>query len=142
MVRRDVAARKLARAQAWLDDASAILQRPLAEYRDSARERDLSAFYLMLAIQECVDLAAHWVADEGWGPPDDAAGTFDVLADHDVISRSLADELHGAVGLRNLIAHGYARLDHERVHGEADAGVRALRQFLEATARLLALHGS
>jgi hypothetical protein len=49
MIRRDVAARKLLRAQAWLDDASAILQRPFAEYRDNARERDLSAFYLMLA---------------------------------------------------------------------------------------------
>ena len=76
----------------------------------------------MLAIQECIDIAAHWVADEGWGSPDDAAGAFDILADREVIDRSLADDLHGAVGLRNLIAHGYARHDHERMHAEAGEG--------------------
>jgi hypothetical protein len=40
------------RAQAWLDDASAILQRPLAEYRENTRERDLSAFYLGTVPQD------------------------------------------------------------------------------------------
>jgi uncharacterized protein YutE (UPF0331/DUF86 family) len=139
VVRRDVVARKLSRARPWLDDASAILTRPLEEYSQRPRDRDLAAFYLMLAIQECIDIAAHWVADEGWGSPDDAAGVFDILADRDVIDRSLADALHGAVGLRNLIAHGYARLDHERVHAEAGDGLRALNNFLRKTAEVLDL---
>ena len=41
---------------------------------DDRPGRDLALFYLFFAIQECVDLAAHWVADEGWMTPDDAAG--------------------------------------------------------------------
>ena len=53
--------------------------------------RDLALFYLFLAIQECIDLAAHWVADGGWPPPDDAGSTFDVLADRGVIARPVAD---------------------------------------------------
>ena len=104
MVRPDVAARKIARASAWLDDAEAILSRPVDEFMAAAKDRDLAAFYLFLAIQESVDLAAHWVADAGWTVPDDAASTFDVLAQHDVIDRDLAAALRLATGLRNRIA--------------------------------------
>jgi uncharacterized protein YutE (UPF0331/DUF86 family) len=90
----------------------------------------LSLFYLFLAIQECIDLAAHWVADEGWGEPDDAGSAFDVLAERGAIDRETATALRAAAGLRNRIAHGYALLDHARVHGEAQSGIRALRNFL------------
>ena len=134
MVRPDVAARKIARASAWLDDAEAILSRPVEELAAAAKDRDLAAFYLFLAIQESVDLAAHWVADAGWMVPDDAASTFDVLADRAAIDRGLATSLRLATGLRNRIGHGYALLDHRRLHAESQEGIPALREFLTAVA--------
>jgi len=130
MVRRDVAARKIARASAWLDDTEAIVSRPLENFTAQVKERDLATFYIFLAVQECVDLAAHWVADAGWPPPDDAASTFDVLAERDAVDRELADGLRAAVGLRNRIAHGYGSVDHRRLHSEARQGIRDLRRFL------------
>lgn len=59
MVRPDVAARKIARASAWLDDSEVLLSRRVDEFVAAAKDRDLAAFYLLLAIQECIDLAAH-----------------------------------------------------------------------------------
>lgn len=50
MVRPDIAARKIARASVWINDADAILSRPVDEFVTAARERDLAAFYLLLAI--------------------------------------------------------------------------------------------
>jgi len=134
MVRPEVAAARVARAQAWLSDAEALLAASPDEFVADRRGRDLALFYLVLAIQECIDLAAHWVADEGWAPPDDAGSTFDVLADRGVIPRSVADDLRGAAGLRNRIAHGYAMVDYHRVQEESRAGIRPLRVFLEAVA--------
>ncbi len=134
MVRPDIAARKIARASAWINDADAILSRPVDAFVTDARERDLAAFYLLLAIQECIDLAAHWVADAGWTAPDDAASTFDVLADRQVIDRDVAAALRDATGLRNRIAHGYAMLDYRRIHSESQQGIQALRLFLTAVA--------
>ncbi len=134
MVRPEVAAARVARAQAWLADAESLLAAPPDEFVADRRGRDLALFYLFLAIQECIDLAAHWVADEGWVPPDDAASAFDVLADRGVIARPVADGLRGAAGLRNRIAHGYAMLDYRRVQEESREGVRPLRVFLEAVA--------
>ena len=130
MVRRDVVARKVARASAWLDEVDRLLAHPAERFRTEVRDRDLTAFYLLLAIQEVLDLAAHWVADAGWSPPDDAPSTFDVLADHGIIDRALADALHRAASLRNRIAHGYATVDHARLHAEAADGLPALRRFL------------
>ena len=134
MVRPEVAAARVARAQAWLSDAESLLALPPDEFVADRKGRDLALFYLFLAIQECIDLAAHWVADEGWAPPDDAGSTFDVLADRGVIARPVADGLRAAAGLRNRIAHGYAMLDYRRVQEESRAGIRPVRQFLEAVA--------
>lgn len=130
MVKVDVVSRKLGRASAWLNDAEEILSRPTDEFLADVKSRDLATFYLFLAIQESIDLAAHWVSDAGWDVPDDAGGSFDLLAEHDVMDRNLAMVLRGAVGLRNRIAHGYGSVDHERIHQEYRGGVEALRRFL------------
>lgn len=134
VVRRDVVAAKVGRARAWLNDASTALERPPADFIADPKARDLSLFYLFLAIQECIDLAAHWVADEGWGEPDDAGSAFDVLADRGAIDRETATALRAAAGLRNRIAHGYALLDYDRVHREAGTGLPSLRVFLASIA--------
>lgn len=134
MVNRDVVARKIARASQWLADAEVRLQQSPEAFLANVERRDVATFYVFLAIQEVIDLGTHWVADEGWGTPDDAGGTFEVLAARGAIPAELADRLRGAVGLRNRIAHGYATVDHARLHDDATAGVAALRAFLARVA--------
>jgi hypothetical protein len=57
VVKPDLVMRKVGRAKAWLDDAEAILSRPVEEFLTDVKSRDLATFYLFLAIQECIDLA-------------------------------------------------------------------------------------
>jgi uncharacterized protein YutE (UPF0331/DUF86 family) len=135
VVRRDVARAKVARATSWLTDAEALFGSAPADFMAAVKDRDLAIFYLFLAVQECMDLAAHWVADAGWGAPDDAGSTFDVLAERGAIESGVADALRAATGLRNRIAHGYAMLDYSRVQREAQAGMPGLKAFLAAVAR-------
>lgn len=131
MVQRDVAAAKVGRASARLDEAAALFaDAPPSDLRS----QDLASFYLFLAIQECIDLAVHWVADKNWGPPEDAAGSFEILVRRGALDDDLGEHMIQAVGLRNRIAHGYATLDHERLRRELDRGAEALRQFLARVA--------
>lgn len=132
MVKAEVVRRKIARAAARLEDAEAILSQSSEAFLANTKDQDLASFYLFLAIQECIDLAAHWVSDAGWGSPDDAVSTFLLLADRHAIDRDLAEELRGAAGLRNLIAHGYALVDHARIQSEYQKGISSLRRFLAA----------
>jgi uncharacterized protein YutE (UPF0331/DUF86 family) len=130
MVKPDLVAAKVARAKGWLDRAERLISVPFEELAADEDRRDLASFCLFLTIQECIDLAAHWIADARWGSPEDAASTFDLLADRQAIDRDLAERLRGAVGLRNRIAHGYFTVDHAKLQSEFQKGAETLRRFL------------
>lgn len=134
MVKPDVVRRKVAEAVSRIADAEEMLSRPVEEFLADKKIKDLASFYIFQAIQECIDLASHWVADADWGPADDAASAFDVLAKRRAIDRDLAEQMRRAVGLRNLIVHGYSLVDHAQIHREYKAGVANLRRFLAAVA--------
>ena len=130
MVKPEIVRRKVAEASSRIADAEELLSLPAEDFLADKKVKDLASFYLFLAIQECIDLASHWVSDADWGPADDAASAFDVLADHQAIDRALADQMRRADGLRNLIAHGYPVVDHTRIQSEYREGIASLRRFL------------
>ena len=139
MVNPDVVARKVASASARLADADDILSHGQDTFLTNIQSRDLATFYIFLAIQDSIDLASHWVSDAGWPPPSEAAEAFDCLADHDIIDRELATAMRAATGLRNRIAHGYASVDHARLHDEYRDGSGAIKRFLSLAAKAAGL---
>ena len=87
---------------------------------------DLLSFNLMLAIQACLDVASHLIADKGWQPTSTLAESIGRLQEHGVIDLETCRELQQAVGLRNLVAHVYARVDPAKLY---DAALRAPSTF-------------
>jgi uncharacterized protein YutE (UPF0331/DUF86 family) len=108
------------------------------ELRRDRDALDLVSFNLMLAVQSCADLASHIIADEGWPSASNLAGGFNRLRDEGVISAATADALCRAVGLRNVVAHGYAGINPAMVHAAALAGVSDLEAFAREVARWVA----
>ena len=106
-----------------------------AKYTSSPEARDLVAFNLMLAVQSAADLAAHVIADEALAPPRTVAEGFDRIAQHGVIGQELAARLQRAVGFRNVVAHGYARMNLDVLHGAAMQGADDLQAFVTALAQ-------
>ncbi len=139
MVKPEIVAQKTATARRRLGAADEIFGRPLEEFLPDEPARDLACFYLFLAIQDCIDVAAHWVADEDWGAPDDVGAVFDILRDKGLIDAELAHGMRGATGLRNRIAHGYGTLDPERIWKEYRQGGKLVRDFLAAIAEAAGL---
>lgn len=126
---------------AKLSDLSDYIQRVRDHLPDSSdhlrRDRDaldLVAFNLMLAVQTCVDIASHIIADEGWAAARKLAEGFERLEAHGVIDSSTAASLSRAVGLRNVVAHGYAGVDVDMVHDAATRGLTDLEAFARQTA--------
>ena len=91
------------------------------EFLDDRSMREIVTLNLFVAIQAAIDLAIHWVADEGWAVPATYGEVFRALADHGVIDRGLAERLFKAAGLRNLIAHQYGDIDFALVYASASA---------------------
>jgi uncharacterized protein YutE (UPF0331/DUF86 family) len=83
--------------------------------------REVVVLNLFVAIQTALDLASHWLADEGWDVPQRYGDIFTALAEHDVLSHDLARRLAEASGFRNLVAHQYGVLDWSRVYAMASS---------------------
>jgi len=103
----------------------------LASHRDAA---DLVAFNLMLAVQICAGIASHLISDEGWPAAKTLGEAFTRLEEQQVISAPVAVALRNAVGLRNLVAHGYAGVDPALLHAAATRGIDDLNAFAQAIA--------
>ena len=104
---------------------------------DLRRDRDaldLVSFNLMLAVRACADVASHVIADEGWPPATSLGAAFERLKDRGVISGPVCEALVRAVVLRNVIAHGYAGVRPEMVHGAATSGLVDLEAFAREVA--------
>ena len=119
MVRVDLVTAKIVR----LRDTAAALERCLpqqpAEIRTSRDVLDLVSFRFYLVVQEAIDLAAHVISDQGWGPVPSLRDHFSVLLDKGVLPPPLAASLAASIKLKNLIGHAYAEVDPEKLHAAA-----------------------
>lgn len=142
MVRADVVVAKLA-------ELSERIQRirsrcpPTEEALEADQDAlELVSFNLMLAVQACADIAAHIAADEGWTPSANLAQAFRALQQHAVISEASARSLGRAVGLRNIVAHGYSGVQVEAVFAAATVGTHDLTTFRTEILAWLNQHGA
>jgi uncharacterized protein YutE (UPF0331/DUF86 family) len=72
--------------------------------------------YIFVTLLEgCIDAAHHVCAAEGWRPASNNADAMLVLARHGVLSSDQAGALAQAVRFRNVLVHGYADVDDQRV---------------------------
>lgn len=70
--------------------------------------QDIISLNLTRAVQICVDIASHWLAEHAESTaPKTMAQTFEALADSGVIEHELAIGLRKSVGFRNVVVHNY-----------------------------------
>lgn len=129
MVNRNLLAAKLAELADRVDRVRSRCPETVDELRSDRDALDLVAFNLMLGVQSAVDIASHLIADEGWPAATTLAQGFDRLRDHGVLVPATAAALGRAVGLRNVVAHGYAGVDPALVHAAGTLGVKDLEAF-------------
>lgn len=87
----------LAAKIAAVRDATARIRAALPSSADGfiadRTAREVVTLNLFVAIQNCLDLAAHWLADAGWNMPATYADVFGALTEHGVIPGELAARL-------------------------------------------------
>lgn len=93
--------------------------------------------WLQVAIEACIDLAYHVIAERGWTPPDTSRGSFETLAAHGLISPDLATRLGMAAGMRNILVHEYAEADLDVIAAVVHEGLGDLHTFGAMVGELL-----
>lgn len=112
----EVLARKLAKILDKLARISELGPSTLEVFTGDRSRRDLCSFYLALAIEDCIDVAEHLIAERAWGSPDSYGESFRLLARHGVLPAELTEKMVQAAGMRNAILHEYDDIDWARVH--------------------------
>lgn len=129
MVDANVFAEKLKQLSLRIEKARAHCPADPADFAADDDALDLVSFNLLLAVQTCLDLATHLIADESWAPAATAREAFERLEEKGVISKETTRALRQAVGLRNVVAHGYDGVDPVQVHAAASTGLTHLERF-------------
>lgn len=94
-------------------------------------------YWLVTAVEACIDIAQHMAGSEGWRLPADNGDAMRVLAENGVLDPALADRMRMAVGFRNVVIHEYARVD-ERIVLERLADPSDLDLFVRSVSEWLA----
>ncbi len=134
MVNRDLLAAKLAELSDRVARVRSRCPPTAAELASDSDALDLVWFNLMLSVQSAADIASHLIADGGWPAARTLGESFERLRDQGVVTAGTCASLARAVGLRNIVAQGYAGVDPGLVHRAATGGVLDLEAFAREVA--------
>lgn len=105
----DLVLKKLAFIETCLTELR-TLSRPEALETD-VKERRFVEHTLQVCLQAVQDVASHIVADQRLGEPSTNQQLFQLLQSAAWIDEPLADALRAAIGVRNVLVHGYTAVD-------------------------------
>jgi uncharacterized protein YutE (UPF0331/DUF86 family) len=111
MVDRDLVLRRLADLDMYLEQLGQYRGVELDEYQQDWKTQRIVERTLHLAIETCMDIADHIVADRRLRIPETGAESFEILAEAQILPRQLGNALASMVGFRNILVHEYTRLD-------------------------------
>ena len=112
MVDTEIFSRRLDALESYLERLRSLGSAAEADYLAEPVIHDLAARYLHLAVEAAIDLANHWIADQGLRTPNSNRDSFTVLEEAGEIEATVAERMRGWAGFRNVLVHDYIGIDH------------------------------
>ena len=137
MVDRELVLRKVAALEGYLTELDEFRHITVEAYRADWKTQRIVERTLHLAIETCLDLAEHLIADRRLRVPASHAEAFEILREAGLITDPLAASLAQMAKFRNILVHDYARIDAERVVRILAADLGDLGGFKQAVVNLV-----
>lgn len=134
MVRRSVLYKRISGVREHLNRLATRRGLSLEQFLGDPDSQDVIVHNLQLAIQGCIDIGAHVIANEGWGVPGSYAEVFSMLRKNGVLAPELAERMARAAGFRNILIHDYLDLDLPTAYAVYTGGVADLEAFVRRIA--------
>lgn len=110
---------------------SAIERMDLEEdaFVENADIHDLVTFRLQQAVETCIDIATHIIAQSNFSRKETAKDAFLLLGEQKIITKELAGKLGKAADFRNRVVHGYNNFDFRILFRDYKDDLAQLRDF-------------
>lgn len=90
---------------------------------------DLVVFRLQQAVETCIDIATHIIAQTNAPRKEAAKDAFLYLGEQNLISKDLAEKMGKAADFRNRVVHGYNDFDFHLLYIDYKENLKDLREF-------------
>ena len=139
MVDKDLVLTKAGNVKKHLRRVEKKAKTDLKTFLEDLDRQEIIAFNLEVAVQNCIDIAAHIIGAEGLGVPGSTAEMFYLLEENDYLNSEITEKMIKAVGLRNLIAHEYGKIDLNQIYEISRNDYKDLNTYLVAIFEKLGL---
>ena len=129
----DLVLKKLARIETCVQELR-TLARPEEIGRDIREERFVE-HTLQIGIQAAIDVASHIISEGRLGEPETQREMFEILRRAAWLPDELAARLAAMAGFRNVLVHGYDRVDAGIVRDLVEHRLGDLLEFAAAVRR-------
>jgi uncharacterized protein YutE (UPF0331/DUF86 family) len=109
--------------------------RTFAEYQQSRDGKDIVERNLQLAIEGCLDIAKIIISQKRLREPKDNKGVFVVLGEAGILSQETVAFMAPMAGTRNILVHGYDKIDDEAIYGVLKKRLKDFDTFLQEIRR-------
>lgn len=101
----------------------------ISELEENRDIQHLINHRLHTAVEICIDIAMHIASALELPGRDSAIDVILLLGKKQIISQKLATEFQKAPRLRNLLIHGYARVDYQMLFRDYKDDITQMKQF-------------
>lgn len=108
-----------------------ILNKPVEMVIKSRLHRITMERSVHVIIEAMLDICRHIVAVKKLGLPTTYKELVKLVADNDLIPKSIASQIEEYVVLRNILVHRYLQIDYEALYQEAGKLVATVKTFVE-----------
>jgi uncharacterized protein YutE (UPF0331/DUF86 family) len=100
-------------------------------YLSDLTTKDAVERNIEVAIQACIDVGKVIIKREGLREPEDNKGVFVVLAENGIIGEDSLRFLLPMAGTRNILVHGYDKIDDAIIYGVLKRHLDDFYRFLK-----------
>ena len=82
------------------------------EFLKSYKDIQAVKYSLLEIIEACLDIASHVISSSGFERAESYSEMFEILGKRGIINEKLASKLADMARFRNLLVHGYAKIEN------------------------------
>ncbi|MCK4480171.1 MAG: DUF86 domain-containing protein [Candidatus Lokiarchaeota archaeon] len=108
-----------------------------AEFLSNYKDIQAIKYSLFEIIEACIDIASHIISAKGFQRAESYAEMFEILGKNDIIETQLSEKLSNMARFRNVLVHGYAKIDNSKVLVFTKEKLIDVENFIKAIIELI-----
>lgn len=137
MVNPEVVANRLSRLKEYLGYLRSLRRYPYKRFSSDPFIRGSAERYLHLAIECCLDMGNHLIADRELRKAQDYREVFLILGEVKILPPAFAKRIAPMGSFRNILVHDYLRVDPKKVYEFLHKHLADFTRFATAMAKFL-----